>query len=42
MNDVHDLLGAYCTDSLDPQERADFEIHLQGCAGVPGGGGRLP
>ena len=32
MNDVHDLLGAYCTDSLDPQERADFEIHLQGCA----------
>lgn len=31
MNDVHDLLGAYCTDSLDPQERADFEIHLQGC-----------
>ena len=32
MNDVHDLLGAYCTDSLDPQERADFETHLQGCA----------
>ncbi len=32
MNDVHDLLGAYCTDALEPQERADFELHLQGCA----------
>lgn len=31
MNDLHDLLGAYCTDSLDPQERADFEVHLRDC-----------
>jgi anti-sigma-K factor RskA len=32
VNDIHDLLGAYCTDALDPHERADFEDHLAGCA----------
>lgn len=31
MNDIHDLLGAYCTDALDPQERARFEEHLADC-----------
>lgn len=31
MNDIHDLLGAYCTDALDPQERAGFEEHLADC-----------
>lgn len=32
MNDTHDLLGAYCTDALDPAERAAFERHLGVCA----------
>ncbi len=32
MNDIHELVGAYCTDALDPQERADFEAHLADCA----------
>jgi anti-sigma-K factor RskA len=32
VNDIHDLLGAYCTDALDPHERAGFEEHLAGCA----------
>jgi anti-sigma-K factor RskA len=27
----HDLLGAYCTDALDPAERAEFEAHLATC-----------
>lgn len=31
MNDIHDLLGAYCTDALDAQERARFEEHLAAC-----------
>ncbi len=31
MNDTHDLLGAYCTDALDPAERAAFEAHLATC-----------
>lgn len=31
MNVIHDLLGAYCTDALDPQERAAFEEHLATC-----------
>lgn len=32
MNDIHDLLAAYCTDALDPAERAAFEEHLASCA----------
>ncbi|MGB7980351.1 MAG: anti-sigma factor [Candidatus Nanopelagicales bacterium] len=32
MNDIHDLLGAYCTDALDPQERTAFEEHLAACS----------
>ena len=32
MNDIHDLLGAYCTDALDADERAAFEQHLATCA----------
>ena len=31
MNDTHDLLGAYCTDALDPAERTAFEAHLATC-----------
>lgn len=31
MSDPHDLLGAYCTDALDPDERAAFEAHLVSC-----------
>lgn len=31
MNDIHDLLGAYCTDALDPAVRAAFEEHLATC-----------
>lgn len=31
MNDSHDLLGAYCTDALDRQQRAAFEEHLVAC-----------
>lgn len=31
MNDIHDLLGAYCTDALDADERAAFEAHLGAC-----------
>ncbi len=31
MNDIHDLLGAYCTDALDAEERAVFEGHLAAC-----------
>jgi anti-sigma-K factor RskA len=31
VNDIHDLLGAYCTDALEPPERAAFEEHLAGC-----------
>ena len=33
MNDIHDLLGAYCTDALDAEERAAFEAHLDACEG---------
>jgi anti-sigma-K factor RskA len=32
VSDIHDLLGAYCTDSLDQDERADFDAHLATCA----------
>lgn len=32
MNDIHELLGAYCTDALDTDERAAFEQHLATCA----------
>ena len=32
MNDIHDLLGAYCTDALNADERAAFEQHLATCA----------
>jgi anti-sigma-K factor RskA len=31
VNDIHDLLGAYCTDALDTDERAAFEAHLATC-----------
>ncbi len=31
MTTIHDLLGAYCTDALEPDERADFEDHLTTC-----------
>jgi anti-sigma-K factor RskA len=31
VNDIHDLLGAYCTDALDADERAAFEAHLAAC-----------
>ena len=31
MSTDHDLLGAYCTDALDPAERAEFEAHLATC-----------
>ncbi len=31
MNDIHDLLGAYCTDALDALERTAFEEHLATC-----------
>ena len=31
MNDIHDLLGAYCTDALDADDRAAFERHLDSC-----------
>jgi anti-sigma-K factor RskA len=32
VNDIHDLLGAYCTDALDADERVAFEQHLRACA----------
>jgi anti-sigma-K factor RskA len=31
VNDIHDLLGAYCTDALDADDRAAFERHLPSC-----------
>jgi anti-sigma-K factor RskA len=31
VKDIHDLLGAYCTDALDAGERAAFEQHLATC-----------
>ena len=31
MNDIHDLLGAYCADALEPAERVAFERHLSTC-----------
>ncbi len=31
MSDIHDLLGAYVTDALEPGERAQFEAHLADC-----------
>ncbi len=30
-HDTHDLVGAYCTDALDPAERERFESHLAEC-----------
>ena len=30
--DIHALSGAYALDALEPQEKADFERHLQSCA----------
>ena len=30
--DVHTLSGAYALDSLTPEEAAEFEAHLEGCA----------
>jgi anti-sigma-K factor RskA len=29
--DIHDLVGAYCVDALEPAEHAAFEAHLPGC-----------
>ncbi len=31
-DDVHHLAAAYALDALDPDERAVFETHLEGCA----------
>jgi len=31
-HDLHTLTGAYATDALDADERADFERHLESCA----------
>ncbi len=42
MNDNHDLLGAYCTDALDADERAAFEEHLGHLRRVPRRGCGLP
>ncbi len=33
MTTIHDLLGAYCTDALEPHERTEFEDHLTTCTG---------
>jgi len=30
--DIHTLAGAYAVNALPPDERADFEAHLDGCA----------
>jgi len=30
--DIHALSGAYVLDALEPQDKADFERHLQSCA----------
>ncbi|MBI1349719.1 MAG: hypothetical protein GC156_01205 [Actinomycetales bacterium] len=30
--DIHALCGPYALDALEPQERADFERHLQSCS----------
>jgi anti-sigma factor RsiW len=30
-HDLHTLTGAYATDALDADERADFEAHLESC-----------
>src|SRR4051812_35924215 len=32
MSDVHETVGSYVTDALDPAERAEFEQHLSSCA----------
>jgi anti-sigma-K factor RskA len=29
--DLHDLVGAYLLDAIEPEERAAFEEHLEGC-----------
>jgi anti-sigma-K factor RskA len=29
--EIHDLVGAYCVDALEPDEHAAFEAHLPGC-----------
>lgn len=31
MSTIHDLVGAYCTDALNPDEEAEFEEHLATC-----------
>ena len=31
VSDIHSAIGAYVTDALEPDERADFEAHLAGC-----------
>lgn len=28
---IHELTAAYALDALDPEERAEYEAHLQGC-----------
>lgn len=30
--DIHDLVGAYVLDAIDPEERAEFEEHLRDCS----------
>lgn len=30
-NDIHDLVAPYALDALDAEERAEFELHLEGC-----------
>jgi len=32
MSDVHETVGSYVTDALEPAERAEFEQHLSSCA----------
>ncbi|MFT3832815.1 MAG: anti-sigma factor [Micropruina sp.] len=32
MDEVHDLIGAYAVDALEPDEQAAFELHLRHCA----------
>lgn len=31
MNDIHDLVAPYALDALGPDERDEFEAHLDGC-----------
>lgn len=31
MSEVHEAVGSYVVDALNPSERAEFELHLTGC-----------